>query len=125
MASRASATLFGSSPNDSGWQTAIHATYEKPIWVPATIFLVTDHLHHLLVKNYMRRDKASGTDDERFARCVGRLHIGIFQGYYDWCRHVVLPARIGELQLRSLRTRSPIAVRFSGHGNGHGAGFSS
>lgn len=25
--------------------------------MPATIFLVTDHLDHLLVKNYMRRDK--------------------------------------------------------------------
>lgn len=31
-----------------------------PIWTPATIFLVTDHLYHLLVKNYMRRDKAAG-----------------------------------------------------------------
>ena len=28
--------------------------------MPATIFLVTDHLYHLLVKNYMRRDKAAG-----------------------------------------------------------------
>ncbi len=26
-------------------------------WRPATIFVVTDHLHHLLVKNYMRRDQ--------------------------------------------------------------------
>jgi hypothetical protein len=30
------------------------------VYIPATIFLVTDHLYHLLVKNYMRRDKASG-----------------------------------------------------------------
>lgn len=33
---------------------------KEPLYIPATIFLVTDHLFHLLVKNYMRRDKASG-----------------------------------------------------------------
>lgn len=33
---------------------------KEPVYVPATIFLVTDHLYHLLVKNYMRRDKAAG-----------------------------------------------------------------
>ncbi len=33
---------------------------KDPVYVPATIFLVTDHLYHLLVKNYMRRDKAEG-----------------------------------------------------------------
>jgi hypothetical protein len=33
---------------------------KEPVYIPATIFLVTDHLYHLLVKNYMRRDKASG-----------------------------------------------------------------
>lgn len=33
---------------------------KEPVYVPATIFLVTDHLYHLLVKNYMRRDKAEG-----------------------------------------------------------------
>lgn len=49
-----------------GWPTclpclvlpALQAT--TPVYIPATIFLVTDHLYHLLVKNYMRRDKASG-----------------------------------------------------------------
>lgn len=33
---------------------------DHPSWTPATIFLATDHLHHLLVKNGMRRDKNPG-----------------------------------------------------------------
>ena len=52
----------------------------EPAWTPATIFLVTDHLYHLLVKNYLRRDGAAGgTDDDRFGRAVFRLHGAIFQ----------------------------------------------
>lgn len=35
-------------------------------WTPATIFLTTDHLHHLLVKNYMRRDSAEGKSGRWF-----------------------------------------------------------
>lgn len=34
---------------------------DHPSWTPATIFVASDHLHHLLVKNGMRRDKAPGT----------------------------------------------------------------
>lgn len=74
----------------------------NPTWTPATIFLVTDHLHHLLVKNYMRRDKASGTDDDLFERAVYRLHAGIFQAYRDWCRHVELLPRLPQLDYESM-----------------------
>ncbi len=84
---------------------------KTPSYTPATIFLVTDHLHHLLVKNMQRRDKASGTDEERFSRAVHRLHATIFQGYRDWCRHVYLPIRIKELQYETLLQYAPIVVR--------------
>jgi len=30
------------------------------VWTPATIFLVTEHLHHLLVRNMFRRDQIPG-----------------------------------------------------------------
>jgi hypothetical protein len=115
--------LFGVSTNETGWQAAIHTVVHRvgrhfgfqafnldprseskgPIWTPATIFLVTDHLYHLLVKNYMRRDKAAGSDDDRWTRSVYRLHATIFQGYRDWCQHVDLPERIKELELEELR----------------------
>ncbi len=42
------------------------------MWTPATIFLVTDHLYHLLVKNYMRRDKASGAQAAERGQAGGR-----------------------------------------------------
>ena len=29
-------------------------------WSPATIFVVSDHLHHLLVRNMFRRDPTPG-----------------------------------------------------------------
>lgn len=115
--------LFGVSSNEAGWQAAIHTVVHRlgrhfgfqafnldprsetkePLYVPATIFLVTDHLYHLLVKNYMRRDKAAGTDEDRWARSVYRLHATIFQGYRDWCRHVDLPERISELTMEQLQ----------------------
>ncbi|KAL4451723.1 hypothetical protein ABPG75_007385 [Micractinium tetrahymenae] len=115
--------LFGVSSNEAGWQAAIHTVVHRlgrhfgfqafnldprseskePLYVPATIFLVTDHLYHLLVKNYMRRDKAEGNDEDRWMRAVYRLHATIFQGYRDWCRHVDLPERISELTLEKLR----------------------
>ncbi|KAL6774638.1 GSL1 [Auxenochlorella protothecoides x Auxenochlorella symbiontica] len=116
-------SLFGSSSNDTGWQVAIFTVVkrlgrrfgfqafnidprtegtEKPSWTPATIFLATDHLYHLLVKNYMRRDKDTGDDMDRFARAVHRLHAAIFQGYRDWCSHVGLPLRIPELKLAKI-----------------------
>ena len=74
----------------------------NPTWTPATIFLVTDHLHHLLVKNYLRRDRAPGTDDEKFERAVYRLHAGIFQAYKDWCKHVDLVPRLPQLEWESI-----------------------
>lgn len=61
---------------------------------PATIFLVTDHLNHLLVKNFMRREAAADAPSEKdgeegqaaaerdaaaFARAVRRLHAATFQ----------------------------------------------
>ena len=70
----------------------------NPTWTPATIFLVTDHLHHLLVKNYMRRDSAPGTDDDKFERSIYRLHAAIFQAYRDWCNHVDLVPRLPQLE---------------------------
>jgi len=45
---------------------------KEPVYVPATIFVVTDHLYHLLVKNYMRRDKASGARGRRGVEWGGR-----------------------------------------------------
>lgn len=55
---------------------AFPAQSAEPAWTPGTIFLVTDHLYHLLVKNYMRRDGAAGSDDDHFGRAVFRLHDG-------------------------------------------------
>ena len=110
--------LFGQSPNDAGWQAAIHmvvkrigrhygfqafnavASGRNKTYTPATIFLVTDHLHHLLVRNYMRRDKTSAGDEEKFVRAVFRLHGGVFQAYKDWCGHVELLERLPELEYR-------------------------
>ena len=81
----------------------------KNVYTPATIFLVTDHLHHLLVKNYMRRDKASAADEEKFIRAVYRLHAGIFQAYKDWCKHVGLMERLQELEyVNMLRERGNV-----------------
>eukprot|EP00889_Picochlorum_renovo_P001948 jgi/Picre1/28978/NNA_004372.t1 len=74
----------------------------KNVYTPATIFLVTDHLHHLLVRNYMRRDKTSAADEEKFIRAVYRLHAGIFQAYKDWCKHVGLMERLQELEYASM-----------------------
>lgn len=82
----------------------------EPVWTPATIFLVTDHLYHLLVKNYMRRDGASGSDDDRFGRAVFRLHDAIFQGYRDWCTHLELPRRVKELELEALQKYGTVVV---------------
>lgn len=51
----------------------VHPHQSKgPVWTPATIFLVTDHLYHLLVKNYMRRDKASGAQAAERGQAGGR-----------------------------------------------------
>ncbi|EFN56001.1 hypothetical protein CHLNCDRAFT_145389 [Chlorella variabilis] len=127
---------FVVSSNEAGWQAAIHTVVHRvgrhfgfqafnldprsearePTFIPATIFLVTDHLYHLLVKNYMRRDKASGTDEYRWTRSVYRLHATIFQGYRDWCRHVDLPERIKELALEELRKGGEAVVRASAAG---------
>ncbi len=113
---KAATVLFGQSSNDGGWQAAIHMVVKRigrhygfqafnaveqgrnRAYTPATIFLVTDHLHHLLVKNYMRRDKTSAEDEEKFVRAVFRLHGGIFQAYKDWCSHVDLMERLPELE---------------------------
>ena len=81
-----------------------------PTWTPATIFLVTDHLYHLLVKNYMRRDTAPDTDDDCFGRAVFRLHDAIFQGYRDWCEHVALPPVLRELSLETLQKYGAVVV---------------
>ena len=109
MSSRKPASvLFGQSPNEAGWKAAIHMVVKRigrhfgfqafnaveqgrtKTHTPATIFLVTDHLQHLLVGNYMRRDKSSASDEEKFVRAVFRLHAGIFHAYKDWCDHVDL-----------------------------------
>lgn len=76
---------------------------QNPQWTPATIFLVVDHLHHLLIKNYMRRDKAPGSNNEKFERAVHRLHGAIFQAYNDWCDHVVLPSHLPEHEYQAIR----------------------
>lgn len=115
--------LFGASPNDAGWQAGIHTVVLRigrhfgfqafnldtrtentanPTYTPATIFLVTDHLHHLLVKNYLRRDKAPGSDDDKFERAVYRLHAGIFQAYRDWCKHVDIVPRLPQLEWEAI-----------------------
>ena len=119
---RPASVLFGASPNDAGWQAAIHMVVRrlgrhfgfqafnadsrsertKPVYTPATIFLVTDHLHSLLVKNYMRRDKSSSSDEEKFVRAVYRLHGGIFQAYKDWCEHVGLIERLPQLEYANM-----------------------
>lgn len=44
---------------------------DHPSWTPATIFLATDHLHHLLVKNGMRRDKNPGEAGWKRGVCEG------------------------------------------------------
>ena len=75
----------------------------QPRFVKATIFLATDHLYHLLVRNSIRRDTADGSDDDKFARSVFRLHAAIFQGYYDWCHHVELPPRVSEMTFEMLQ----------------------
>lgn len=72
--------------------------------------MVTDHLYHLLVKNYMRRDTAAGSDDDRFGRAVFRLHDAIFTGYRDWCAHVNLPPRVKELELETLQKYGAVVV---------------
>lgn len=114
--------LFGATSNETGWQAAIHMVVQrlgrhfgfqafnvdpksartKRQYTPATIFLVTDHLHHLIVKNYMRRDKCIATEEEKFIRAVYRLHGGIFQAYKDWCNHVCLVERLPQLEYSSM-----------------------
>lgn len=76
----------------------------NPKWTPATIFLVTDHLHHLIVKNYMRRDKAPGTEDDKFERSIHRLHAAIFQAYFDWCNHVAVLPRLPQLEYQDVKS---------------------
>lgn len=121
MASRKPASvMFGQSPNEAGWKAAIHMVVKRigrhygfqafnsieqgrvRTHTPATIFLVTDHLHHLLVGNYMRRDKTTASDEEKFVRAVFRLHAGIFQAYKDWCSHVELIERLPQLEYTSM-----------------------
>ena len=46
----------------------------------------------------MRRDKAPGSEDDRFERAIYRLHAGIFQAYRDWCTHVELLPRLPQLE---------------------------
>ena len=119
--------LFGATANEAGWQAAIHMVVQrlgrhfgfqafnidpksdrtKKLYTPATIFLVTDHLHHLLVKNYMRRDKSGATEEEKFVRAVYRLHAGIFQAYRDWCNHVCLLERLSQLEYTSMVKERP------------------
>jgi hypothetical protein len=119
--------LFGAAVNESGWHAAIHMVAHrlgrhfgfqafnvdpksdrtKRQYTPATIFLVTDHLHHLLVKNYMRRDKCVATEEEKFVRAVHRLHGGIFQAYKDWCKHVSLVERLPQLEYASMVKERP------------------
>lgn len=128
---RQGGALFGRSQNEQGWQAAIHSVVSrlgrtfgfqafnkdsrssemKPLYTPATIFLVSDHLFHLLVKNYMRRDETTDTsDDEKFVRAVARLHAAIFQAYKDWCAHVQLPPRLPALEYKEMcRQRGEIA----------------
>jgi len=50
----------------------------------------------------MRRDKAAGTDDDKFERAVYRIHAGIFQAYRDWCRHVELLPRLPQLEYEAM-----------------------
>ena len=121
MTSRKPASvMFGQSPNEAGWKAAIHMVVKRigrhygfqafnsieqgrtKTYTPATIFLVTDHLHHLLVGNYMRRDKTTASDEDKFVRAVFRLHAGIFQAYKDWCTHVELLERLPQLEYKSL-----------------------
>eukprot|EP00798_Chlamydomonas_sp_ICE-L_P008247 gene8247-1516_t len=70
-------------------------------FTPATIFVASDHLTHLLVKNgYMRRtdateDPMGDTDKQRFGRALLELHSTIFYSYeVQWCKHVQLPVRV-------------------------------
>ena len=51
----------------------------------------------------MRRDKAQGTDQDKFKRAVHRLHGAIFNGYKDWCHHVELPQYVPDASYEFLR----------------------
>ncbi|GFH27981.1 FKS1_dom1 domain-containing protein, partial [Haematococcus lacustris] len=69
------------------------------VWVPATLFLASDHLVSLLVKNIYIRDKVSATEEERFARAVWALHGSVFSNYEDmWCRRLELSPRPNKLE---------------------------
>ncbi|KAJ9527498.1 hypothetical protein QJQ45_025772 [Haematococcus lacustris] len=69
------------------------------VWVPATLFLASDHLVSLLIKNIYIRDKVSATEEERFARAVWALHGSVFSNYEDmWCRRLELSPRPNKLE---------------------------
>lgn len=59
-------------------------------WTPATIFVASDHLVALLVKNYfIRRDKGDDErQEERFAKAVFELHTTIFYSYEEQWTHM-------------------------------------
>ncbi|MEW5305138.1 MAG: hypothetical protein WDW36_007699 [Sanguina aurantia] len=61
-------------------------------WVPATIFLVADHLSHLLVRCSMRRLNSCSTEHQRFTAALWQLHSEVFHSYaHRWAPHVGLP----------------------------------
>ncbi|KAG2500666.1 hypothetical protein HYH03_001432 [Edaphochlamys debaryana] len=59
-------------------------------WTPASIFVASDHLVQMLVKNYfLRRDKGEDErQEERFAKAVFELHTTIFYSYEEHWTHM-------------------------------------
>lgn len=59
-------------------------------WTPSTIFVASDHLVQLCVKNFfLRRSKAEDEkQEERFAKAVFELHANIFYTYEEQWSHM-------------------------------------
>ncbi|KAK9815749.1 hypothetical protein WJX72_008855 [[Myrmecia] bisecta] len=123
------AAIFNAPANAEGYRAAIHTVVhrlgrhfgfqafnldprtegdQREVWSPATIFVASDHLYHLLVRNYMRRDKDSGTETDVFARSVEKLHDLIFQGYGDWCAQVALPEHVTQVSWLTMQATGAV-----------------
>eukprot|EP00803_Ostreobium_quekettii_P008300 evm.model.scf_2302.2 EVM.evm.TU.scf_2302.2 scf_2302:9712-17129(+) len=79
---------------------------EEEEWVPATVFVASDHLVQVLGKNMYPRCTAEGDPEYRFQRAVWDLHSRIFRNYFAWCKHVNLPPRPSP-QSSSFKNRQP------------------
>ncbi|KAK9810936.1 hypothetical protein WJX73_009865 [Symbiochloris irregularis] len=71
---------------------------------PATLHLVADHLHALLVQNELRRGPLNASENS-LGRAVAVLHNKIFTGYGQWLRDVVCEA--GTAPSANLRGLTP------------------